>query len=475
MFNKNVEIMRGEPKKAIQKLVFPIMISMLFTASYNIVDGIWIAGLGEAAIAGIGFVTPIFMILNGIGGGLANGATSSISRAVGAKDRENATKFATHSVLIFLITSILLTLILLIIQGPLLKSYGAAGQSLIEANNYATPLFLGASAFIFSIGGSGILRGEGDMKRAMYAIIFSSILNSVLDPVFIYVLGMGSAGASLSTVVSVSVSAAVIMYWILIKRDTYANVTFKGFKLEAKIVLDILKVGIPASFERFIMPVAMSFYLMFIFAAGGEDGIAVFMSGQRLYLMGILPSTAISIAVAAVSGSAWGAGNWEYLKTTHAYGTKVAMIFSATIMMILIIFAPQLSLIFTYAPDTAHLVPEITNFLRIAGFGLIFVGLGMPSSFLYQGIGRGTTSLVWTIIRELVFTVSCTYIFGIVLGGGLEGIWVGLAVGRGIASLLNFLYAKYTIAMLNPQIRWIKNMKDNYFAHVSLFEKSMGN
>jgi Na+-driven multidrug efflux pump len=105
-------------------------------------------------------------------------------------------------------------------------------------------------------------------------------------------------------------------------------------------------------------------------------------------------------------------------------------------------------MIFAYTPDTAPLVPEITNFLRIASFGLLLVGIGMPSSFLYQGIGRGTTSLAWTIIRELIFTVSFTYLFGIVFNWGLTGIWTGLAVGRVLASILNFLYAKYTIRKL---------------------------
>ncbi len=448
MANENVELMRGEPEIAVRKLAIPIMISMLLTASYNIVDGIWVAGLGQAAIAGIGFVTPIFMILNGFSVGLGNGATSSISRAVGARDRDRASKSAQHSLLIFLIASIILTLVLLIIQEPLLKAYGASGQSLAEAIKYATPLFLGLFAFMFANGGSGILRGEGDMKRAMYAIIVSVILNIVLDPIFIYVLNLGSAGASLATIVSSLGSAVVIMYWILIKKDTYVDVNLRKFKFESKIAKDILKVGIPASLDMFMMSIAMSFYLMFISSVGGEYGIAAFTSGQRLYLFGIMPLTAIASAVAAVSGSAYGARNWDYLSRTHLYGTKFAVAFSVMITLILVIFAPQLSLLFAYTPETASLVPEITNFLRIASFGLLLVGIGMPSSFFYQGIGRGTTSLAWTIIRELIFTVSFTYMFGIVFGWGLTGIWTGLAVGRIIASILNFAYARYTIKKL---------------------------
>ncbi|WP_405295347.1 MATE family efflux transporter [Methanobrevibacter sp.] len=448
MANKNVELMRGEPEIAVKKLAIPIMISMLLTASYNIVDGIWVAGLGQSAIAGIGFVTPIFMILNGVSIGLGNGATSSISRAVGAKNHEGASKSATHSILIFLVASILLTAILLLIQEPLLRAYGASGQSLTEALRYSTPLFAGLFAFMFANGGSGILRGEGDMKRAMYAIIVSVALNFILDPLFIYVLNLGSAGASLATIVSSLGSAIVIMYWILIKKDTYVNVTFKGFKFDSKITKDILKVGIPSSLDMLMMSIAMSLYLVFISSIGGEYGIAAFTSGQRLYLFGIMPLTAIASAVAAVSGSAYGARNWEYLSRTHTYGTKFAMAFSIVIMLILVIFAPQLSLIFAYTPDTAPLIPEITNFLRFASFGLLLVGIGMPSSFMYQGIGRGTTSLAWTIIRELIFTVSCTYLFGIVFNLGLWGIWLGLAVGRIIASILNFTYAKYTLRKL---------------------------
>ena len=450
MANKNVELMRGEPEIAVGKLAIPIMISMLLTASYNIVDGIWVAGLGQAAIAGIGFVTPIFMVLNGFSVGLGNGATSSISRSVGAKNRERASKAAAHSLLIFLVASIVLTVTLLIIQEPLLKTYGASGQSLTEAIKYGTPLFLGLFAFMFANGGSGILRGEGDMKRAMYAMIVSVALNFILDPLFIYVLNLGSAGASLATIVSSLGAASVIIYWILIKKDTYVNVTFKGFKFDSEIARDILKVGIPASLDMFVMSIAMSFYLIFISSVGGEYGIAAFTSGQRLYLFGIMPLTAIASAVAAVSGSAFGARNWDYLSRTHIYGTKFAMAFSVVIVLILVIFAPQLSMIFAYTSETAPLIPEITNFLRIASFGLLLVGIGMPSSFFYQGIGRGTTSLAWTIIRELILTVSFTYMFGMVLNWGLTGIWVGLAVGRIIASILNFTYARYTIRKLKP-------------------------
>jgi len=452
MSNENVELMRGDPKIAVRKLALPIMISMLLTASYNIIDGIWVAGLGQAAIAGIGFVTPIFMILNGVSVGLGSGATSSISRFVGAKNHEKANLSAEHSLLIFLVASILLSAILLILQEPLLKAYGATGQSLTEAIKYGTPLFAGLIGFMFANGASGILRGEGDMKRAMYAVIVSVILNVILDPIFIYVMQLGSAGASLATIVSSIISAIVILYWILIKKDTYVNVNLHEFKYDSKIAKDILKVGIPASLDMFVMSIAMSMYLVFISSISGEFGIAAFTSGQRLYMFAIMPLTAIASAVAAVTGSSYGAKNGENLSITHVYGAKFGVLFGTAVTLILIGFAPQLSTLFAYTPETAVLIPEITRFLQIACLSLPFTGAGMVSSFFYQGIGKGTISLAWTIIREVVCTVSFTYIFGITLGYGLMGIWAGLALGRIISSVLNFIFARYTIKVIRKRL-----------------------
>ncbi len=445
MANKNVALMRGEPEKAVKKLAIPIMISMILTALYNIVDGIWVAGLGPTAIAGIGFVTPIFMILNGASVGLGNGATSSISRFIGAKNREMATKSATQALFIFLIASIVLTIIFIIIQEPLLRSYGATGQTLNEAVAYATPLFLGMVALMFGNGCSGILRGEGDMKRAMYVVVASVILNASLDPIFIYTMGFGSAGASLATVVSSAISAIIILYWILIKKDTYIDVSLKNFKFDSKLSKDILKVGIPSALDMLIMAIAMSIYLIVISIVGGDYGIATFTSGQRLYLFAIMPLTSIGSAVIAVAGSAFGARNGDYLSRTHTYGVKLGLGLGTVITLILIIFATPLATLFAYTPETANLVPGIAEYLQLVCPCLILTGIGIPSSFLYQGIGKGVYSLMFTILREIIFVVPLIYVLVFVFNQGLVGIWIGLCVGRSIASVINYLFARYEI------------------------------
>ena len=445
MANKNVELMRGEPEKAVKKLAIPIMISMILTALYNIVDGIWVAGLGPTAIAGIGFVTPIFMVLNGASVGLGNGATSSISRFIGAKNHEMADKSATHSLVIFFIASIILTIIFIIIQEPLLESYGATGQTLKEAIAYATPLFLGLITFMYSNGCSGILRGEGDMKRAMYVVIATVILNASLDPIFIYMCGLGSAGASLATIVSSAIAAAIMLFWILIKKDTYVNVTLKNFKFDSKLAKDILKVGIPSALDMFIMAIAMSIYLYLISQVGGDYGIATFTSGQRLYLFAIMPLTAIGSAVIAVAGSAYGARNGDYLSRAHKYGAKFGLALGTAITLTLVVFATPLATIFAYTPETANLVPGIAQYLQLACPTLILTGIGIPSSFFYQGIGKGNFSLMFTILREIIFVVPLIYLLVCTFSMGLVGVWLGMCIGRAIASVINYVFARYEI------------------------------
>lgn len=443
--------MRGNPENAVLKLVIPVMISMLLTASYNIIDGIWITGLGESAIAGIGFVTPIFMILNGFSVGLGSGATSSISRFVGAHKKKEASDSATHSIVIIFIATIILTVIFLIIQEPLLKLYGASGETLEEALAYSTPLFLGLIGIMFANGASGILRGEGDMKRAMYAVIVSVVLNAILDPIFIYTLGLGSAGAAIATVLSSLISAIVILYWLLIKKDTYVDINLKEFVYNSKITKTILEVGIPASLDMFIMSIAVALYLIFITMISGDYGVAAYTSGQRIYLFAIMPLTAIGTAVVAVCGSAFGAENGDYLSRAHKYGAKFGLLFGLAVTIIIVVFAYPLASIFAYTPETSHLISGIVLFLQFASLSLPLTGAGMASSFLYQGIGRGVTSLFFTLLREVICTVILTYLFGIVLGWGLFGIWIGLTVGRGFASIINYFYGRYTIKQIRAK------------------------
>ena len=131
-----------------------------------------------------------------------------------------------------------------------------------------------------------------------------------------------------------------------------------------------------------------------------------------------------------------------------SYGSKISIVFGILVLIIFVLFSKPLAMMFAYTPQTSHLVSGIVGFLQLATLCLPLTGAGMASSYFYQGIGKGNISLAWTVVREIICTNLLIYIFGIVLGWGLIGVWSGLAVGRAVAGGLNFLFARYTVKKL---------------------------
>ena len=199
----------------------------------------------DSSLAALGFVTPLFMMVIGLGNGLGAGANSLISRCIGAKNKKGSDNAAIHSIILTLLVSIILTVVILIFLKDLLMIMGA-GDSLNLAIQYGQIVFGGLIFLIFTSVASGILRAEGDVKRPMYAMLATAILNIVLDPIFIYYFGWGVSGAAIATLISASISAAIILYWLMLKRDTYVSLSRKDFNPSWTVIKDILFVGLPA-------------------------------------------------------------------------------------------------------------------------------------------------------------------------------------------------------------------------------------
>ena len=191
----NIELIRGDPKVAIRKLSVPTMLSMLLIMMYNLADSLWVAGLGSDALAALGFISPLFFVIVGIGNGIGAGANSLIARAIGHKDKALADNAASHSIFITIIFSIVLPLILIPLLSPILTLMGA-GRCVSMGVDYGNVVFLFMIVFLFASVASAILRAEGDVNRSMYAMAITAILNIIIDPIFIYVLHMGIVGAA---------------------------------------------------------------------------------------------------------------------------------------------------------------------------------------------------------------------------------------------------------------------------------------
>ena len=229
--NSNIELLTGDYKIAIKKLAWPMMVSMFLIMAYNLADSIWVAGLGSDALAAIGFITPLFMILIGLGNGVGAGTNSMIARFIGAKNLPEANNTALHSLVLTVIISVLGSIAMYFLLPTLLELMGA-GSAMELALEYGVIVFTFMIIFIYSNVGTAILRSEGDVKRAMYVMAITAIFNIILDPIFIYVLDMGIMGAAWATVLSGFISCLVLIYWMHIKKDTFLNLEFVNFHFE---------------------------------------------------------------------------------------------------------------------------------------------------------------------------------------------------------------------------------------------------
>jgi putative MATE family efflux protein len=444
---EGIALLTGDPKKAIIRLSGPMIAAMLLMSTYNIVNAIWVAGLGSDALAAVGFVTPLFMILIGLSNGLGAGAASLISRRIGAKDKTGADNAAVHALLFVLILSAVLTIPLMLLTGPIVTLFGA-GETAGLATEYGQIIFLGMALLLFTNVAYAILRAEGDAKRAMYVMAASSVLNIILDPLLIYGAGMGIAGAAWGMIVSLVMTSCILLYWFFVRRDTYVTIAWKEFAYDKKTVRDILGVGLPASIEFFLMSVLAIFINGLLVATAGTDAVAVYTAGWRVVFFAIIPMVAISTAVISVAGAAYGARKFDKILTIHTFSITLGIAFALVISALTYIFARQIALIFTYSPESAHLAPEIAAFLAVMCFFYPFIPPGVMSGAVFQATGRGMASLVMTVLRNLVFIAVFAYLFGIVLNFGEHGVWWGIVAGDVLGGIVSFIWARYYILRL---------------------------
>jgi putative MATE family efflux protein len=444
---RGVSILMGDPKTAIRKLSGPMIVAMLLMAIYNLADAIWVAGLGSNELAAVGFVTPLFMILIGLSNGLGAGVTSAVARRIGARDKAGADSTALHAILMAIVISAVLTAVLVTFIKPIVIMFGA-GSVADLAVEYGSVVFLGTIFFLCVQISYAVLRAEGDTKRTMYAMGLSSVLNMVLDPILIYGAGLGVAGAAWATILSIASVAVVLIYWFIIKQDTYATLSWRTFHFDRRILFSILGVGIPASFEYLFMSVVVIVNNGILVTVAGTDAVAVYASGWRIVMFAVVPLVGIMTSLVAVAGASYGARQFEKIRVAHSYSIKLGIGIAVCISLLTYIFAPQITTLFTYSPGSAHLVPSFILFFQTMCLFYPIVPLGMFSSAIFQGTGHGTISLTISLLRNLVFIALFAYLLGIVFGMGERGVYFGIVAGNILGGSVGFIWARIFIARL---------------------------
>ena len=453
----NVDIMLQNPKKALIKMSMPLIFSLLITSFYNLIDAAWVSGLGADALAGVGFFTPIFMILIGFGNGLGSGAAFALSKYLGEENKQKADNASVHSIAIDIVVSLIVTVLLLIFLNPILNAMGV-GQTIGYATDYGRIVLLGSVFIILSNALYGIFRGEGDATRPMYAMIASAILNMILDPIFIYSFNFGVKGAAIATIISSIFVILVLMYWFYIKKDTYLKPNLANFSYKKEISNDIVKVGIPASIQLLNNAFFAAVFSALLTYVGSTDSVAVYSTGWRIVIIGTTPILAIGTALISVIAANYGAKNYKNIQVAHRYAMKVSIVIGFIVAILTNVFAGDIASVFASSGTSARIASELTGFLAWIVIYYPTMGVGVASTYVFQGIGKGLTAMFQTIMRETGFTIFFAVLLGVILGYGVWGAWMGIVLGEIISNNITMIWADWQIKkLMNAHLSKINN------------------
>jgi putative MATE family efflux protein len=446
---RGVSTLLGDPKRAIIKLSIPMIIAMSVQTIYNLVDALWVSGLGPDALAAVGLFFPFFFILIAIATGIGVGAGAALSRRIGAKDKEGSDNVAMHSLYMMMGTSVFLVAIFIPLTRPMFAAMGATGDVLEMTIQYSYIMFAITPLLFFMNWSTAILRSEGDVTRPMWAMTAGSVLNMVLDPIFIYTLDLGVAGAAWASAVAIAVSVVPLVYWMFFKGDTYVTIQRCCFMYSRDIAKDIMKVGLPATVMQLAMSISMLFLNVIIINIGGTDGVAVFTTGWRVVMVAILPLIGIATAIVSITGAAYGAREYAKISVALNYSIKIGFTVEVVIAAITFALAGPIAAVFSMGEGGERIQGELESLTRILAFFYPAVAFGMFSSSMFQGTGKGMNALAVTLLRTIVFTVLFVLVMAYTLDMGLDGVWWGIVIGNTMGAIVAYLWARIYLSQLN--------------------------
>ena len=406
----------ANPSKSLWTLAIPIIAGMGIQTLYSIVDMIFIGRLSGSAIAAVAFNFPIFFFVMGITFGLGSGVTASIARFIGSEDKVNADNAAEHAILIALLISALLTTVGLLYGKQILIKIGCTAEVLPQAWEYLKVSCYGLSFGVFSGFFRSILAGEGDMKFPMILAGYGTILNIILDPIFIFTLGFGVAGAAWATTISQLIVFVIFIFMLFVKDHAYVKFQLRDFSLSKYILIDIIKVGLPASVSMIVMSAGQLIFNRML-ATFSTDAVAAYQVGGRIDMVVFLPIFGIASALTTMVGMYYGANEIDKIRYITKYGISRAFIITSIGSILLYIFAPVIISVFTNEIVIKNIA---VDYLRVISLLFPFISIGLTIGRILQGIGLGMPSLIITTIRVIGVAGPLAYYFIYILNKPVE-------------------------------------------------------
>ena len=430
-----------KPKKALWTLAIPILAGMSIQTIYTTVDMIYIGRLGGEAIAAVAFNMPLLFFVLGLSMGLGSGVTASIARFIGASDKINADNSAEHALLMASGISIFMVIMGLLYGKQVLVMLGTPPELIDIAWSYLRIITIGLFFMVFSGFFRSILAGEGDMKTPMIITAIGTVLNIILDPIFIFVLGFGVPGAAIATVISQAIVFSIFIYLFLIKEYTYVTFRMRDFSFSRYIIYDIIKVGVPASMAMIIMSLGQAVFNK-ILVSYSAYSVAAYQIGGRIDVVIFLPIMAIATALTTLVGMFYGAKDFDNVKFIIKYGMLRSVFITTVGSIIIFILAPLIVKVFSNEPEIQQIA---ATYLRFVVFIYPLISIGMTSGRVMQGLGMGLPMLVTTTIRVLGISAPLALIFNYVLHKPIEWMWYAMIISTVIAVSTAALWLRFAL------------------------------
>lgn len=413
--DKRIYILREEkPALAVVKLGVPLIAGMFIMVLYNLVDTYFIGLMrDDYQLAAVNLAYPVMMISIAISNMIGTGASSLIARSLGAGSKEKADHTLTAGFVLTVLNSAVVAALGLILLGPIVTGLGAQANTFDYTRQYVQVILAGS---LFTMGNytfGQLLRSEGSVKQSVAGMIAGTLVNIILDPVFIFGLGMEIRGAAVATILG-NAAGMCVSLWFYLSGRTLLHPALKYIRPTAEILREIFWVGVPATLETLLTSAA--YIVNNNLAVGyGELTVAAMGIAQKILSLGNYVYQGFAAGTQPIMGYNYGAKNYRRMIDVLKAGVMVCSSAELCIMAVLGVFAPQLIGIFT---DSAEVIATGSRVLRTIMWILPFVGAVSMSRMSFQAMGKPQYAFGITLVRQLFLYVPLLLVLNRVFGFG---------------------------------------------------------
>lgn len=429
-------------------LSLPGIVSTITTSLYNIVNTIWVARLGHEAIAALTIVFPYQILFYAIGGGTGIGISALVSRWFGEKNIDGTNRVAGQLFFLSAFWGLLFILVAVLFADRILPLIGATPDIMEYSKQYFVITSFGAPLMILGMVISSLIRGSGDAVKPMIIMVSGTIINIILDPFLILGIGpfpaMGVPGAAWGTVIAQCFAAGLALFYLFARRTSF-HIRFAHLRPDWTIIKDIYRVGAPTAVFQ-VMESLVFLLLNTIVATFGSVAIAALGIVMRVSDFAYMPIMGVSNGLLPIIGFCFGAGNYKRLWQALKQATMGITVLLLLITILIEIFCPQLIGIFSKEPA---LRSNAVTAMRISMISMTFIGFNILVTTTFQGLSRGTTALVLSLVKQFIVFVPLLYLCRHLWG--LTGIWISWPIADSFSTLVSllFIYREHRIHQRN--------------------------